>query len=58
MSPSSVNKPSFKLRYVSYKETLQEVKSIRSDCSTRNDKIPISLINPLMPGGNRKVTHT
>ena len=44
MAPSSVNKPSFKLRPVSYKETLQEVKSIRNDCSTGNDNIPISLV--------------
>ena len=44
MSPSSVNKPSFKLRSASYKETLQEVKSIRNDCSTGNDNIPISLV--------------
>ena len=43
VSPS-VNKPSFKLRSVSYKETLQEVKSIRNDCSTGNDNIPISLV--------------
>ena len=34
MAPSSVNKPCFKLRPVSYKETLQEVKSKRNDCST------------------------
>ena len=44
MSPSSVNKPSFKLRFVSYKGTLQEIKSIRKDCSTDNDNIPISLV--------------
>ena len=44
MAPSSVNKPSFKLRPVSYKETLQEVKSIRNDCSTGKDNIPISLV--------------
>ena len=44
MSPSSVNIPSFKLRPVSYKETLQEVKSIRNDWSTGNDNIPISLV--------------
>ena len=39
-----VNKPSFKLRSVSYKETLEEVKSVRNDCSTGNDNIPISLV--------------
>ena len=44
MSPSSVNKPSFKLRSVSYKETLQEVKFIRNDCSTGNDNISVSLV--------------
>ena len=44
MSPSSVSKPGFKLRPVSYKETLQEVKSIRNYCSTGNDNIPISLV--------------
>ena len=44
MSPSSVNKPSFKLRSVSYKETLQEVKRIRNGCSTGNDNMPISLV--------------
>ena len=44
MAPSSVSKPSFKLRPKSYKETLQEVKSIRNDCSTGNDNIPISLV--------------
>ena len=44
MSPSSVNKPSFKLRFVSYKETLQEVKCIRNDCSTGNDNISVSLV--------------
>ena len=44
MSPSSVNKPSFKLRSVSYKETLQEVKFIRNDCSTGNDDISVSLV--------------
>ena len=44
MSPSSVNKPSFKLRFVSYKGTLQEIKNIRKDCSTGNDNIPISLV--------------
>ena len=44
MSPSLVNKPSFKLRSASYNETLQEVKSIRNDCSSGNDNIPISLV--------------
>ena len=44
MSPSSVNMPSFKLRSASYKETLQEVKSIRNDCCTGNDNTPISLV--------------
>ena len=44
MSPSLVNKSSFKLRTASYKETLQEVKSIRNDCSTGNDNIPVSLV--------------
>ena len=44
ISPSLVKKPSFKLRSVSYKETLEEVKSIRNDCSTGNDNIPISLV--------------
>ena len=44
MSPSSVNKPSFKLRSVSYKETLQKVKRIRNGCSVGNDNMPISLV--------------
>ena len=44
MSPSLVNKSSFKLRTASYKEILQEVKSIRNDCSTGNDNIPVSLV--------------
>ena len=44
MSPSSVNKPSFKLRSVSYKGTLQEVKSRRKDCSSDNENIPINLV--------------
>ena len=44
ISPSLVKKPSFKLRSVSYKETLEEVKSIRNDCSTGNDNIRISLV--------------
>ena len=44
MSPSLVNKSSFKLRTASYKETLQEVKSIRNDCSTGSDNIPVSLV--------------
>ena len=44
MSPSLVNKPSFKLRSISYKETLQEVKRIRNDRSTGNDNISISLV--------------
>ena len=39
-----VNKTSFKLRSVSYKETLYEVKSIRNECCAGNDKIPISLV--------------
>ena len=39
-----VKKPSFKLRSVSYKESLEEVKSIRNDCSTGNDNIPVSLV--------------
>ena len=44
MSPSSVNKSSFNLRSVSYKGTLQDVKSIRNDCSTGNDNVPITLV--------------
>ena len=44
MSLSPVNKPSFKLRSVSYKGTLQEVKGIRNDCFTGNDNIPITLV--------------
>ena len=44
MSLSLVNKSSFKLRTASYKEALQEVKSIRNDCSTGNDNIPVSLV--------------
>ena len=44
MAPSSLNKPTFKLRPVSYKETLPEVKSIRNESYTGNDNIPISLV--------------
>ena len=52
MSPSLANKPSFKLPSVSYKETLQEVKSMRIDCSTGNDNIPISLVKKVWHNKN------
>ena len=57
MAPLSVNKPSFKLRPASYKETLQEVKSIRNDCSTGNDNIPISLVK-VVAENIASLTHT
>ena len=38
---------SFRLQKVTYNDVLKSLKSLRSDCSTGYDNIPVSFINPV-----------
>ena len=43
----STNKDSFVLKTVTYQQVLNEINSIRNDCSTGCDNLPINLLKPL-----------
>ena len=43
----STNKDSFVLKTVTYQQVLNEINSIRNDCSTGYDNLPINLLKPL-----------
>ena len=43
----STNKDSFVLKTVTYQQVLNEINSIRNDCSTGCDNLPINLFKPL-----------